>query len=80
MIGDKLIDPVAGLVTVEDVTAGNTVKLRIALTGAVINRSIHYVGSFERVRTAPAALAFWRTYILAWGLFVLALALNWSYS
>lgn len=49
MIKDKLIDPVAGLVIIEDITAGGTVKLRVISTGIVLTRSIHYVLSFNRV-------------------------------
>lgn len=49
MVKDKLIDPVAGLVVIEDVTAGGTVKLLVVSTGIELTRSIHYVHSFERV-------------------------------
>lgn len=62
LIGDKLIDPVAGPVVLEDVTGCGKVTLRVVSTGHELIRSIHYVQSFVRVpstsRRPAIALAF----------------------
>ncbi len=76
MVKDKLIDPVAGLVVVEDVTAGDTVSLRVVSDDRVLTRSIHYVRSFERVpRHNPlvvtAYVAILTTVIVAAGVILL---------
>ena len=60
-IGALLEDPGAGRVSVEDVTPGGTVKLRIVASGICITRPIERVRTFERVYE-PAK----RAHLAAW--------------
>lgn len=48
-IGDQLICPVNGVVTVMDTTVCGNVELEVETTGLFIIRSYHYVKSFERI-------------------------------
>lgn len=72
MIGDKFVDPIVGVVTLEDVSPHGDAVLRVDSSGFQVFRTLEVLETFECVGQRPGARR--PALVLAFGAFIFASA------